>query len=162
MIFFGGTRFAAGPTGLGDERLDRPISNSDVAGIPTGAWSSSLYGCFGNIIPSCFLSFFCPCIMFSQVVIRSQIPMLIGIKNSLYCCRRKTGYGFFIDVFFWTSALILGCILILVLVKEFPIYTNALMVVILIITLPAFLYIIGHVRTAFKVIIREFFLLLSD
>lgn len=55
--------------GRGNEalNLDRPISNFDVAGVPTGAWSSSLFGCLSNLRPSCVLSFCLPCVMWSQV-----------------------------------------------------------------------------------------------
>ena len=47
--------------------LDRPVSNFDVAGVPTGAWSSSLLGCLGNLNPSCIVSCICPCVMWAQV-----------------------------------------------------------------------------------------------
>ena len=57
--------------GHGDEvmNLDRPVSNFDVAGVPTGAWSSSLFGCLGNLRPSCIMSFCLPCVLWSQVII---------------------------------------------------------------------------------------------
>lgn len=59
--------FLYGPGAHGDEYLDRPPSNFDVGGIPQGKWSSGLFACHQNIMPSCFMSFFCPCIMFGQV-----------------------------------------------------------------------------------------------
>eukprot|EP01035_Chromulina_nebulosa_P021913 gene21913-28372_t len=47
-----------------------------------------LFECFNNIIPSCLLAFFCPCILFAQVAVRSQIPFLIALKNSIVLFRR--------------------------------------------------------------------------
>jgi len=66
--FLRGGRFRSG-----QENLDRPASNFDVAGIPTGQWSSGLFECYKNIVPSCLLSFLCPCVMLAQVIVRAQV-----------------------------------------------------------------------------------------
>ena len=42
---------------VGDELLDRPANNFDVAGVPRGAWSSHLLACYENCVPSCLMSF---------------------------------------------------------------------------------------------------------
>ena len=69
-MFFGFFHFLTpGTPSGGVHNLDTLLNNYDVAGIPTnGEFSSSLFSCFQNIIPSCVFSFFCPCIMFSQVL----------------------------------------------------------------------------------------------
>ncbi len=51
----------------GRENLDRPVNNYDVAGIPRGQWSSGLFSCLSNILPSCLFSFCCTPILWSQV-----------------------------------------------------------------------------------------------
>lgn len=132
-----------------DENLDSPMSNFDVIGVPTGRWSSHFFGCFENIMPSCILSFFCPCIMWAQIVVRAQIPLLISIKNAFSCLRGRSGYGAFIDYFMWS--LIICAILIVVLVTvtlntQLAYFLGAVVVILG----GPFLYAIGHTRTAFK------------
>lgn len=83
---------APGVASGGVQVLDQPLNNFDTAGIPTGAWSSPLFGCFSNIIPSCVLSFCCPCVLWAQVVTRSQVPLMISLKNSLPFIQKKSGY----------------------------------------------------------------------
>ena len=89
MLVGAGIRFIQpGVASGGLQELDTPLNNFDVAGnytiefdlfvlnlvnfvlgIPSGGeFSSGLFGCFENIVPSCILSFFCPCIMFAQVI----------------------------------------------------------------------------------------------
>lgn len=131
--------------------LDRPVSNFDVAGVPTGAWSSSILGCFNNIFPSCLFSFCCPCIMWSQVVVRAQIPLLISMKNSFACARNNSGYRCFIDVFSWT--LLVGAtaiLLLIILYNQLPYQVLLLMGIVAFAFLVPLYVIIGHVRTAFK------------
>lgn len=153
---FGFGRFGIG-AGLANEneihRLDQPLSNYDVAGIPTGAWSSNLCDCFSNL-NSCILSFFCPCIMFSQVVIRSQPPLLIAYKNSFQCFRNKTGYRIFIDVFFWLF--FLGVFLIIIMINFskkiyiLNIYLYGVIIIILGFSWCLFFYFNFILRTSFK------------
>lgn len=114
-MFFARLRLLS-PGSSGPENVDRPLSNFDVIGIPTEQWSSHMFSCFENMVPSCLLSFFCPCVMWGQIVVRAQIPMLIGIKNSFACFRGQSGYGLFVDYCFWSFALSLALILVLALV----------------------------------------------
>ncbi len=132
-----------------DEDLDRPISNFDVIGIPTGIWSSSLCACFNNLVPSCVLSFCCPCVMWAQIVVRAQIPLLISLKNGFSCLQRVTGYGFFIDFFMW-SLIISAGLIILMLSIALPEQLVYLLAAIVIIALALLLFAVGHTRTAFK------------
>src|SRR3546814_2375119 len=71
------------------------------AGIPTGEWSSSLFACYQNILPSCVVSFFCPCVMFGQLVVRAQIPLYISLKNQFSGPDRTSGYCFFLWLYFF-------------------------------------------------------------
>lgn len=149
-------RFGLG-AGLGNEneihRLDQPLSNYDIAGIPTGGWSSNLWDCFSNL-NSCLMSFFCPCIMFSQVIIRSQPPLLIAYKNAFRCFRNTTGYRIFIDVFFWL--LFLGLLLIIILINfsneiyEINIFLYSLVIIVLGFSWLLFTYLNFILRTSFK------------
>lgn len=56
--------------------------------------SSGLFSCFTNCIPSCIMSVFCLPVLWSQVVTRSQIPLLIDFKNYMACTRQTSGYEF--------------------------------------------------------------------
>lgn len=137
-----------GPTG--QERLDQPLSNFDIIGIPTGTWSTHLFACWENIVPSCVVSFCCPCIMWAQIAIRAQIPLFIGIKNSCAWGRSRTGYGIFVDVFFWTLAISLMCIIVAATVSAVSYSLRYLLYVIGIALLCGFAFVIGHTRTAFR------------
>lgn len=145
-----GRRFLFGGGHPGDEVLDRPISNYDIIGIPTRNWSSAFCGCFSNIIPSCVLAFFCPCVLWAQVVVRAQIPLLIGLKNSFGCLRSQTGYRVCIDYFFWSFAISLGLIICLVLFTMPASSLTIFLSIVIIVLLGAVLYLVGHTRTAFK------------
>ena len=142
-IFGGGGR-------LGEENLDRPESNFDIAGIPTEQWSSNLFQCYQNIVPSCVLSFFCPCTMFSQIIIRAQIPFFIALKNSMACLRRQSGYGFFIDMFMWSLIVSIGLILVLIFIKTLSTGIKTFIGLIIVVLLGSLFYFIGHLRIAFK------------
>jgi hypothetical protein len=132
----------------GPENLDRPLSNFDVIGIPTDAWSSPIWACYENMIPSCVLAFCCPCVLWSQIVVRAQIPLLISLKNSI--CQGKSGFGLFIDMFFWGAVLVGGLIAVLVLVN-FPSITLFYLVLLAVLVCGGgFVYFLGHTRTAFK------------
>jgi len=156
MFFWRGMFPGPGVASGGQQNLDSPLNNFDIAGIPTdGEFSSPLLGCFENVLPSCFLSFFCPCIMFGQVVTRAQIPLCIDVKNSFSPLRKQSGYGFFIDIFFWTGAI--GVILLLVLITQAESIknttSNAFFVVLWgfdIIILWLFLYYNAHLRMAVR------------
>jgi hypothetical protein len=134
----------------GAERLDQPLSNFDVIGISTRSWSSHFCACYENILPSCIVSFCCPCVMWGQIVIRAQIPMLIGIKNSLPWCRNYTGYGMFVDLFFWS--LVIGVVFaaIAFVVSGIPSAIRILLWLIAAALLIGFIFIVGHTRTAFR------------
>lgn len=133
----------------GQEALDQPITNFDVIGIPTGRWSSSLLACFDNLAPSCIMSCFFPCIQWGQVVVRAQIPLLIGLKNSLPCWRGNSGYGLFVEYFFWSAMLTAGLILLAILVHLQKVWL-AVVVIALLVAGGALLVLLGHTRTAFK------------
>ena len=145
-MFFRGFLHSGQP---GDERLDRPLSNYDVIGIPTGSWSTHFCAIFSNIIPSCVLSFFCPCIIWAQIVVRAQLPLLIGLKNSIPALRAQTGYGLFIAYWFW-SMVIMMAILALIISNILPSAVVYFLCIVYIGLLLAFLYLNGHTRTAFR------------
>ena len=143
--------FFLGQYGREQLTLDRPTSNFDVAGIPTESWSSSLMGCLSNLRPSCLLSFFCPCIMWSQVVVRAQIPLLISVKNSLSCLRENSGYRCFVDTYSWTLLIGVSALIVLILFRNRLTLSLLTFLGIVAFVLLGFLYYInGHVRTAFK------------
>ena len=142
-VFFGGGR----PQ---DENLDSPLSNYDVIGVPTGQWSSGFFSCFQNIIPSCVLSFCCPCIMWAQIIVRAQIPLLISIKNAFRCLRGITGYGAFIDYFMWSIIICAACIVVLACVDSLSVQLQYFLGAIVVIVGGPLLYFIAHTRTAFK------------
>lgn len=132
----------AGPTG--DEQLDRPITNFDIIGIPTGSWSSSFFSCYQNIFPSCCFSFFFPYILWSQIVVRSQIPFFISLKNYTVIYRKYSGYNFFINFFL---LLIIICAAFLFLSIYFQ---NKIFYFFCCCFFAAFAFVVGHTRTAFK------------
>jgi hypothetical protein len=148
-MFFRRMFFLHGPAG--QELLDRPMSNYDVLGVPTGAWSSGFFDCFSNIVPSCVLSFFCPCIMWSQIVVRAQIPLLISLKNTLQMLRNNSGYGAFVEYFLWSAVLIIALIIILVtLYNTMPSIVRSLVFILLIAVAGTLLSLLAHTRTAFR------------
>lgn len=142
MNLFGGN--------TGQENLDRPLSNFDVIGIPTDRWSSHFCACHENMVPSCVVSFFCPCIMWGQIVVRAQIPMLIGIKNSFACLRGQSGYGLFVEYYFWSLAISIALILVLSLVTFQSRSLYYFLIVLVIGFLGSFLVLVGHSLTAFR------------
>lgn len=150
MFSFGRMNLMGGNGGA--ENLDQPISNFDLIGIPTNAWSDGFCDCFKNSMPSCLLSFCCPCIMWAQIVTRSQIPLLISIKNSLICQRHLSGYGLFIDYYFWSIFISLGIIIVLAVVDIWSISTGLyyLFLIILIVLLGTHAYLVGHSLSAFR------------
>jgi hypothetical protein len=136
---------------LNEVILDRPFSNFDVIGVPTGAWSSNLCDCFSNMIPSCVVSFCCPCVMWAQIVVRAQIPFLIGLKNSFPCFRGVTGYGAFVDYFMASTIISFGLIVIMIVLSNIlPSGVTILFALIVIATLGTLIYLLAHTRTAFK------------
>lgn len=134
----------------GEENLDRPLSNYDVIGIPTRNWSSSFFDCFQNMIPSCLLSFCCPCVMWSQIVVRAQIPLLISLKNSIHSCRGNSGFGVFIDYFVWSLIIALVLLFVLIFVPIKPRIVYYLVIIVLIGIAGGLVYLLGHTRTAFR------------
>lgn len=134
----------------GPENVDRPLSNFDVIGVPTGAWSSSFFGCFENMIPSCIVSTFCPCIIWGQIVVRSQIPMLIGIKNSVSCFRGYSGYGLFVDYYFWSFVISIALIVVLAKVSIPYSWVRIILGIVIVILLGSILFFMGHSLTAFR------------
>ncbi|KAJ1442650.1 hypothetical protein B484DRAFT_58966 [Ochromonadaceae sp. CCMP2298] len=143
FLFWGG-----GGGGGGEETLDRPLSNFDVIGIPTGAWSSSLFGCLEHV-PSCVVGFSCPCVLWAQVVVRAQLPLLIGLKNSLECMRMNSGYGAFVDYFFF-SIVLTGVLLVVLLLVTLPSIVVVLFALMLVVLLGSLLFLVSHSRTAFR------------
>ena len=132
------------------EQLDRPLSNFDVIGIPTEEWSSSFFSCHENFMPSCIVSFFCPCVMWAQIVVRAQIPLLIALKNSMIFFRGQSGYGVFIDYFVWSTIISIGLIITLALVHFSAPIVFYILLIILIAVVVSLMYLLGHTRTAFK------------
>lgn len=138
-----------GGGGQSEENLDRPRNNFDVAGVPTHQWHSSLFDFHLNIIPSCLISWFCPIVGLAQIIIRAQIPLLIICKNAVSSFRRRSGYSIFISFFFALFSLIV--VLIIILLKAS--LNKSIRLAILFVTIVVVLFtiwIIGHIRTAFK------------
>jgi hypothetical protein len=133
------------------DNLDRPLSNYDVLGIPTGTWSTGLCGCFENIVPSCVMSFCCPCFMWAQVVVRAQIPLLVSIKNAFEFLRRNTGYGAFVEYFFWSLVISIALlIIIIVLNDEMPSIVTTLLAIVLVVVAGTLFGMLVHTRIAFR------------
>lgn len=132
------------------ETLDQPLSNYDVIGVPTHVWSSSLFSCLDNLVPSCLLSLFCPCVLWAQIVIRAQIPLLISLKNSIHSCRQFTGYGLFVDYFAWSTLICTGLLLLLVLLKIHSSLLFYFLLLVFLTVLGGLLFLLGHTRTAFR------------
>eukprot|EP01036_Dinobryon_divergens_P025319 gene25319-33850_t len=132
------------------EVLDSPLTNFDIINVPTKRWSSSLFSCHKNLVPSCVLAFFCPCILFAQVVVRAQIPLLIALKNSIIFFRRQSGYGVFVDYFMFSLLISIALICVLSLVHFRNMAGVYLLSIIVIVLLGSLIYLLGHVRMAFK------------
>jgi len=141
-------RFMLNDSGREQNNVDQPLSNYDVIGIPTTQWSSHLFACYENILPSCVVSFFCPCIMWAQIVVRAQIPLFVSLKNSLNF-RRQTGYGCFVDYFFWSLAISIILLVVLACV-HMPSVGVTLLAIVLIVVFGCLIFSIGHTRTAFR------------
>jgi hypothetical protein len=93
------------------------------------------------------LSFFCPCMMWGQVVVRSQIPLLIGMKNTLGSQVGSSGYNCFMNSWMIMVVIPAGLFLGGIFTEGgLQVFLFAAFSVFFII----FLYINGHVRTAFK------------
>lgn len=150
-MFFGRRfRFLMGPSHA-EELLDRPLSNFDVLGIPTGEWSSGFFECFNNVVPSCVLSFFCPCVMWSQIVVRAQIPLLISLKNTLQYLRTQSGFGAFIEYFFWSIVVCFGLLLAICLAyNQMPSIVTTLLVILLVAVFGTLVGLLAHTRIAFR------------
>jgi hypothetical protein len=134
----------------GQENLDRPLSNFDVIGVPVDQWSSSIWACHQNVLPSCLVAFLCPCVLWAQVVVRAQIPLLIALKNALPWLRAQSGFGLFVDYFFWSLVVMAGLTALLVCVR-FPAQSLFYLVLLVLLAVGgSFIYFLGHVRTAFK------------
>lgn len=138
-------------------QLDRPQNNFDIAGVPTGHWESGLFSCLSNVIPSCVLSFFCPCVMWAQIVVRSQIPCLISFKNSFRCLQNRSGYSFFMELYFLAAVLLIVFIILYSNEISYSIDHGRIVILpqglyaLIIISLVFFIcYVVGHTRTAFK------------
>eukprot|EP00981_Chlorochromonas_danica_P007797 scaffold1884_cov343-Ochromonas_danica.AAC.14 len=117
-----------------DDILDQPANNFDVVGIPVGQWSSHFCACWTNCIPSCLLAFFCPCVLWAQVAVRAQIPLLIGLKNTFACSRRFSA----------------GLILVGIFVKALPVVVSWILIVIGIGLAGGVVFFVGQTRTAVK------------
>ena len=148
-MFFG--RLFLNRDATGNETLDRPANNFDVAGISTGAWSSPIYALYDNCIPSCLCSFFASPILWAQIVVRSQIPLLIDFKNYFYALRSSSGYRCFIDLYSWILGLGAGLLLLyLLLPSSTPSIARLFCIVVAAPLLLLFVCVMGHVRTAFR------------
>jgi hypothetical protein len=140
----------------GQENLDRPPSNYDVAGIPTGSWEDNKSECFSllslhkNILPSCFFSFFCPCLMWAQIVVRAQIPLLIALKNSIRKLRRVSGYGFFVTLSTCAALAAAALLVTLLLARSISFSARSFLLFFVILILGGLLYLFSHTRVAFK------------
>jgi hypothetical protein len=150
-MFLGRFRFLFGAGGQMADNLDRPLSNYDVLGIPTGTWSTGLCGCFENIIPSCVMSFCCPCFMWAQIVVRAQIPLLVSIKNAFDFLRRNTGYGAFVEYFFWSLVISIALLIIIIALHgEMPSIVTTLLAIVLVVVAGTLFGMLVHTRIAFR------------
>ena len=83
-----------------------------------------------------------------QIVVRSQIPLLIGIKNS-FGRRRQSGYNWFMNIYIILCLVPAGFLVGSFFVQD-NISIQVLMLCLFAIIFAFSLFIIGHVRTAFK------------
>lgn len=133
--------------------LDRPSNNFDVAGVPTGRWSSGLCDWYTHC-GSCFMATACPCIAFAQVAIRSQIPLFISIKNGTACLRASSGYRVLIDFYFWTLATAIACFFCVAYFSVSAFWYRRIVIYLLYIvgiaSAVGFVMLNGHTRYAFR------------
>jgi hypothetical protein len=89
--------------------------------------------------------------MWGQVVTRAQLPFFIGMKNSFTCFRHQSGYGFFVDVFFWLLLISMGLLAVLIAVGSQLTFTGLVLVsIIFSVLFGTFLYHLGYSRSVFK------------
>lgn len=103
---------------------------------------------------------------------RAQIPLLIALKNSIICFRHRSGYGInisdsvdslinfnslysliagvFIDFFVFSFLISIALICVLSLVRFRSTVGVFLLSIIVIVILGGSLYLLGHMRVAFK------------
>jgi hypothetical protein len=99
-----------------------------------------------------------------QIVVRSQIPALIDMKNYIKSQRGSSGsvarsssrfnselfrYLLFVDTYCWTLVLIAASLIGFVFLRSVP-YIGTLCLLLAIAFFIAFAYLLGHVRTAFR------------
>ena len=112
---------------------------------------------------------------YTQVVVRAQIPLLIALKNSVIFFRRQSGYGLcilyiisvlicfpyvlfidtrfagvFVDYFMFSLLISIALICVLSLVHFRNMAGVYLLSIIVIILLGSLIYLLGHMRVAFK------------
>eukprot|EP01032_Pedospumella_encystans_P008201 gene8201-9761_t len=86
-----------------------------------------------------------------DIVVRAQIPLLIGLKNTLECMRTHSGYGAFIDYFMGSVIISVGLIIILVVLASIlPSAITILFSIIVIVILGTLIYLLQHTRRAFR------------
>lgn len=88
--------------------------------------------------------------MWGQIVVRAQIPLLIGIKNSFAFFRGQSGYGLFVDYYGWSWALSLALILILTLLDIQSSILKYFLILLLVVILGSVLFLTGMSLTAFR------------
>eukprot|EP01038_Epipyxis_sp_PR26KG_P005380 gene5380-7459_t len=154
-MYFGSLRgfLRGGPYNPEDETLDRPISNFDVLGIPTGQWSTPLFHVpqTSSEISSFCMAITCPCVLFAQIVTRAQIPLMIAVKNSCAIFRGRSGYPLYAYSFLLLIGLSAIFIALLVILSSKLSFSLSLFIAILcFVSFSLFIFINGHLRTAFK------------
>ena len=85
-----------------------------------------------------------------KVVIRAQIPLLIATKNSLLSLRTRSGYSFFINTYLITILLLILFLFGAIYTQKQHIHGYEVLYLLFVIVLLFFTFIVGHVRTAFK------------
>lgn len=89
--------------------------------------------------------------MWAQIVVRAQIPLLIGLKNSFQFLRANSGYGAFVEYFMWSLLLCIGLIIVLAVVNDqLPSMVTILLAIIIIVVGGTLLYLVAHTRKAFR------------
>lgn len=97
------------------------------------------------------MSFCFPCVMWSQIAVRAQIPFLIDLKNTLHTFRTQSGYGVFIDYFMASVIIAVGLIIIIAVLSDvMPRAVTILFALIAGTLLGTLIYLLAHTRTAFK------------
>lgn len=89
--------------------------------------------------------------MWAQIVVRAQIPLLIGLKNTFKCMQTHTGYGAFIDYFMISATVVIVFIILLVaLASTLSNSVRAFFFIVAVSVGATLIYLLQNTRRAFR------------